>query len=431
MRAQEAVTVRAWLRPGAEEALSALLHTVSADVAANPLVPFAAFGTVHFARFVILPEARDLEGRVIPPSLVYAANVDGRGDVHLRELVREAAVGVDRIFEQCEGYPEAADRDDRSRFDYLARRRIRTQAFYVNTLGRTAQQVREEALLRESLEQELDALPAAALADGEAVRAHLQNRVRTEPRLAFAQRPAGRPPLRSRIRERAAFFGGLVLLLLLLPLLLLVLPAFLILLRFHETRDARAMGRLRLAAEERFELRLHEDRVVQNQLSAVGNVKPGAFRLFTLRVLLAGVDFAARHVYRSGDLGTAKLLGLHGVDTIHFAQWIVLDGGRRVLFFSNYDGSLVSYMDDFVNKVAWGLNAVFSNGMHYPATRWLVLDGAKDEQQFKAFLHRHQLPTQAWYTAHARYTARNLSNNAAIRRALFARRPAAELLARL
>ena len=119
-----------------------------------------------------------------------------------------------------------------------------------------------------------------------------------------------------------------------------------------------------------------------------------------------------------GPLGTFRPLGLNGVDTIHFAQWIVIDGGRRVLFLSNYDGSLVSYMDDFVNKVAWGLNAVFSNGETYPATRWLFLGGAHDEQGFKAFLFRHQISTQAWYSAYPRHTAANLSNNAEIRRGL-------------
>jgi hypothetical protein len=57
---------------------------------------------------------------------------------------------------------------------------------------------------------------------------------------------------------------------------------------------------------------------------------------------------------------------------------------RRVLFFSNYDGSLVSYMDDFVNKVAWGLNAVFSNGIT-TRTRVAGSGWGYDEQQFRPF----------------------------------------------
>ena len=34
-----------------------------------------------------------------------------------------------------------------------------------------------------------------------------------------------------------------------------------------------------------------------------------------------------------------------------------------MLFMSNYDGSLESYMDDFINKVGWGLNLSFSHGV--------------------------------------------------------------------
>ncbi len=33
-------------------------------------------------------------------------------------------------------------------------------------------------------------------------------------------------------------------------------------------------------------------------------------------------------------------------------------------------------MDDFIDKIAWGLNIVFSNGHGYPRARYLILDGA-------------------------------------------------------
>ena len=97
---------------------------------------------------------------------------------------------------------------------------------------------------------------------------------------------------------------------------------------------------------------------------------------------------------------------LAGVKTIHFARWIVLDDGRRVIFTSNYDGSLESYMDDFIDKVALGLNASFSNGVGYPRTRFLFFDGARREQEFKDYLRRHQIPTQVWYSAYPHLTAR-------------------------
>ena len=76
-------------------------------------------------------------------------------------------------------------------------------------------------------------------------------------------------------------------------------------------------------------------------------------------------SYATRHVFNRANLA--------GVKTIHFARWVFLDDQRRLVFASNYDGSLESYMDDFIDKVAWGLNAVFSNGVGYPRTSWLVL----------------------------------------------------------
>ena len=106
------------------------------------------------------------------------------------------------------------------------------------------------------------------------------------------------------------------------------------------------------------------------------------------------VRLRARHIYTHGLLAR--------VGTIHFARWTFLDDKRRLLFASNYDGSLESYMDDFINKVAFGLNLVFTNGVGYPRTRWLILGGAKDEQKFKYFIRRHELPTEVWYNAHAR-----------------------------
>ena len=54
------------------------------------------------------------------------------------------------------------------------------------------------------------------------------------------------------------------------------------------------------------------------------------------------------------------------MQTIHFARWVLLDDNRRLFFASNYDGSLESYMDDFINKVAWGINLVFGNGVGFP-----------------------------------------------------------------
>ena len=75
-------------------------------------------------------------------------------------------------------------------------------------------------------------------------------------------------------------------------------------------------------------------------------------------------------------------------------------------------------MDDFINKTGFGLNAVFSNGIGYPRTDWLVIGGCGDEQKYKNFLRRHTLPTQVWYKAYPGLTAIDLERNSRIRAGL-------------
>lgn len=159
------------------------------------------------------------------------------------------------------------------------------------------------------------------------------------------------------------------------------------------------------------ELVRQEDFIVQNQLSSITNVKPGWFRRMTLRTVLYVIDLAGRYIYTKGRLGT--------IPTIHYARWVMVDGGRRLLFFSNFDGSWENYLGDFIDKAASGLTAVWSNTDGFPKTRWLTRDGATDEQRFKAYTRTSQAPTQVWYSAYKRLTVTNINNNSAIRAGLY------------
>ena len=144
----------------------------------------------------------------------------------------------------------------------------------------------------------------------------------------------------------------------------LVAPFFAVLLRRHErarpgaAREARRGARpeARRARGPRRPEPVHGDRLRQAGPLPAADAH---------RRSCSALDYATRHVFNRGNLA--------GVKTIHFARWVFLDGRRRVFFASNYDGSLESYMDDFIDKIAWGLNLVFTNGVGYPKTRWLVL----------------------------------------------------------
>ena len=127
-------------------------------------------------------------------------------------------------------------------------------------------------------------------------------------------------------------------------------------------------------------------------------------------VLLWLLEYSTRHVYTRGHLAR--------VPTIHCARWVFLDNKKRMVFCSNYDGSLESYMDDFINKVSFGLNVAFSNGIGYPKTNWLFFQGAKDEQKFKYYIRRHEMATEVWYNGHPGLTNFDLIVNSRIRSGL-------------
>jgi hypothetical protein len=391
----------------------------------NALVPFGRFDRLHFARFVLLEDrtAADVTAHGVPrpnvqTSLAFLGEADGSADELVRDLARHADAGLRRIFSHCERFVPDGDL-----LRWMREGEHPPAALYVNRIGRTVRQIREEELLNRTL--------SGYLADHAAqVEAMTPRELHAElRRFVEAERQAGRlrlsppepTPLGWALRNAAHLTAAPLLLLAVVGLLLtpvvrapflavLVLgaAAFLYLLRRRERRDPEIVPRPE--PDRVAELADLEDHDVTNQFTALGTVKPGLFRGAVLRVALWGLDWGVRHVYGRGHLTRVR--------TIHFARWVYLDGRRRMLFASNYDGSLESYMDDFINKVAWGLNLVFSNGVGYPRTRWLLLGGAKTEQKFKRFIRRHQLPTEVWYNAHPGLTVVSLERNTRIREGL-------------
>jgi hypothetical protein len=268
-------------------------------------------------------------------------------------------------------------------------------------------QIREDAALRAALVNHLQEM--APESRSQALR-ELSTRLiafveeeRRAGRLSLT--PAAPTPFGWLLRDWLHKLGVPVALLALLPFLVLFSPLLALRLRSLEKTDPEIVSRpdedyLRSSAAP-------EDYDFTNQFSAFGDIKPGMFRRYTLILLLWLLDYAARHVYRRGYLTR--------VQTIHFARWVLLDGKKRMLFASNYDGSLDSYMDDFINKVAWGINLVFSAGVGFPRTRWLLFGGAGYEQKYNCFLHRHQLPTAVWYKAYPGLSVADLNRNTRIR----------------
>ena len=199
-----------------------------------------------------------------------------------------------------------------------------------------------------------------------------------------------------------------IIILLMTPFLILLAPLLAIKLRRLEKANPVIAPR---PTVERIEmLSRYEERDITNPFSAMGSIQPGLFRRLLSSYLLWLIDWAARHITTRGKLSRVR--------TIHCARWIYLDDKRRLYFASDYDGSHEAYMDDFVNKVAFGLNLSFSHGIGIPKTRWLLWGGARNEGDWKAFLRHHEMPTPVWYKAYPGLTCQDLARNARIRKGL-------------
>jgi hypothetical protein len=410
MTPQSNFMVAAPIAPGREDALRSLLATMNLRPGVvdsnNELVPFARFDRLHVARFVILQDETlgDLTqyGEAFPDAtvwLVFLGDCDGSTEAMLAEFATRAGAGLTRIFAHCQGFGG----------DLLAWMHTHSAApaaQYFNWVGRTVRQIREEAVLHAALRERL-VRDMATFAGQPPAAIHQM--------LATSVRQNGpplTPPAATPVLWRASQIGNLIgvplALLALFPFLLLYAPLFLWQLRQRETTDAVIAPRP--TPDHIDSLSVLEDHDVTNQFSAFGSVKPGNFRVWTLIFVFWVLNFSTRQIYTRGRLAR--------VGTIHFARWVFMDDRRRLLFASNYDGSLDSYMDDFINKVAYGLNLVFSNGIGWPRTNFLLGGGAQDEQTFKYYLRRHQVPTQVWYKAYPGLTTADLARNTQIREGL-------------
>src|SRR5689334_7241422 len=163
MLPQSAVLIMAPVAEGRENELESLLGSLNRQPSwadpNNALVPFGKLDRLHMARFIILrdPTPDDIRVHGLPPaglrpSLAFFADCDGPADAFLAELARTCGPGLRQIFGCCEGFDAGADV-----LAWLRRRQHPIAAAYVNWVGRTVRQIREEAALHKALLAWLDA----------------------------------------------------------------------------------------------------------------------------------------------------------------------------------------------------------------------------------------------------------------------------------
>jgi hypothetical protein len=408
--ATQALTVIAEISAGPPRAvLQQRLAAIAADLDGNPIFRPCDLPDTHFMRFVIVDDPRG----ELPALLAWESNHDGRAAEYLAAVARTAPA-ITAVFECCAGYPADGTADVERWVEWMLARAHRAAAFYAGYRGVPRRAViharRAHDAIREVLDRDRDALRDRSPSD---LQIQIRERVAARhPELDLSRDgPEGNDELRWALGKLAAAAVGLAL----LPVMLVVAPIWYLMLRRCEERDLATAYARPLYIDPA--VRCAEDQVTQNQMTHVVELKPGGFRLATLWLVLTAIDVAARVWSVRGDLG--------GITAIHFARWVILRDRRpirprrhRLVFFSNYDGSWQSYLGEFIDRAAFGLTAVWSNTRGFPATRHLVLDGARDEEAFKQWTREHQLPTQVWWSGVPDSTVQNVRDDLAIRQQL-------------
>ncbi len=144
----------------------------------------------------------------------------------------------------------------------------------------------------------------------------------------------------------------------------------------------------------------------QNHIMAMSELKPGLLRVMTHTFALWAIRVLITFSYRPGFV--------INMGTIHYARWLRLPGTNITAFYSNFDGSWESYLEDFITRASWGQTAAWSNWKGFPPTKYMVLNGAEDGDRFKRWVRTKQQIVPFWYSRFPKLTTDQIRNNALI-----------------
>lgn len=400
---QQPLTIATPVKPSSFNNLDTVLKQLRADLEQGVYQPFQDIDTIHYFRLVLLDaQPPNEKGVSYAAKFVLSTDYDGDEDAQLTALCATCADLIDKLYDNCEGYPQIGARTPDSRKAYLKQWRVKSAAFFAGAPGRTLLQIRKENELRNYI---WNFIHAGNWGNQTAAQIHrtIKENVLARSEFQWAKEKA---PMHSENWFGMALLG--IILLVLLPFIII----WILLIHFlHENKD-KPLGLTpsQIDGGHIRKLEEYEDIHNQNQFTQLLIMKPGKMRLTTVLGLMLFAKSLINNLFVKGKL--------MGIPTIHFARWLLMDDNRRMLFFSNFDGSWQQYLGDFIDKSGWGLTGIWSNTENFPRTRFLFTGGAYDEEHFLAWSRYYQVPTAVWYCAYPNLSIKNVMNNTFIRNEL-------------
>lgn len=145
------LTTLARVIPGRREKLEAVLSVLAARIASGGPTPLDEIGTVHFARWVIIPDDQDAGW------LLFTSNFDGPWDDYIEDFAVSSAATFDAIYANCHGWP-AGGATDVAGFKQFVRDHEVPANVYYRAYPATVPQVKSALALKTAVTMLIDSL---------------------------------------------------------------------------------------------------------------------------------------------------------------------------------------------------------------------------------------------------------------------------------
>lgn len=445
---------------------------------------FDSLGFVHFASIALLPTRPDEDAQALPSLMLELAIDEGMKTPMLLELL--VARGLDALWPLYGAFADPGLSTQRTARDawlrhWLAGHTHGADGGFVGARDRTVQQIHREHALYRAVREQAARLTTAQRMDSDVLAMKLTHWAAETGEFEWARTPAPRSFFRRGGLGRAmALLGGVAALLvagfvaawclksaalawywqwpaLVLTTLAVLLAAALIALllsplalsamsalrkgwrpfsrtlkRWDRARHARATREVPRAHQVHPMVSRCEAELIDrpNHIVSLTEVRaPFVWHAGWLRLWLGVITWFGRWCFVNGVLGKAT--------GIKYGHWHVVDGGRRLLFCSNYDGSFGGYLGEFIAGATVGVNLFWrrtrllprraaapghpavNHARAFPPTRCLAWHGGcEHEQWFKTYARDSMLPHLYLYQAYAHSQA-EIERATRLRDALF------------
>lgn len=144
-RGTQPLTALTPIIPGRRAQLQQVLATLRERIASGGPTPLEEIGTVHFARWVVVPDDQD------GGQLLFTSNFDGPWDDYIEDFAAQAATSFDAIYSNCVGWPERGAREVDAFKAYIREHEISADVYYRAYPMATVQQVKAALRLKDAL----------------------------------------------------------------------------------------------------------------------------------------------------------------------------------------------------------------------------------------------------------------------------------------